>query len=383
MPDTSVKLFQSTDAGAPSLSSTAGSAIAVLDACLVNGYGSVTLTSLVVSGNVATATCNAGHGFAAFNSTYPVIQIAGATPGELNGQWRLASIPDATHFTFATTGISDQTATGTITAKRAAAGWTKPYSGTNLAAYRNSAVSGTGMYLRVDDTGTADVRVVGYEAMTDVNTGTGPFPTAAQISGGAYLGKANNTSGSRAWIVIATNALAYVFFASNASYPSAYGSAAFGDLASLKSGDSYRGVVSGISSASTATNTFSFFGSTSGTPLHYSPRSYTALGTSQALTLRVPGGATNTTFLSGNGTLTYPNGPDNGLLLYPNLRLYEGNQARHVFPCVYVSPQNLGPALGASLFEVLNVPGLTGRALIGIPQYTNLGVGFVDITGPW
>ena len=382
MPDTSVKLFQSTDAGAPSLSSTAGSAIAVLDACLVNGYGSVTLTSLVVSGNVATATCNAGHGFAAFNSTYPVIQIAGATPGVLNGQWRLASIPDATHFTFATTGISDQTATGTITAKRAAAGWTKPYSGTNLAAYRNNTVSGTGMYLRVDDTGTSDVRIVGYEGMTDVNTGTGPFPTAAQISGGAYFGKANTTSGSRAWIVIATDALAYVFFASNATYPSAYGSAAFGDLTSLKSGDSYRGVLAGIHSASAASAAYSFFGDYAGAAKHYSPRSYTGVGTSQLLTLRVPGGV-NTTFLSGNGTLTYPNGPDNGLLLYPNLRLDEGNHARHVFPGVYVSPQNLASALGSSLFEVLNVPGLTGRALIGIPQYINIGVGFVDITGPW
>ena len=44
MPDTTVKVFQNTDTGAPTLNAIVGNLISVLDACLVNGYGSVTLT---------------------------------------------------------------------------------------------------------------------------------------------------------------------------------------------------------------------------------------------------------------------------------------------------------------------------------------------------
>src|SRR5574337_1914064 len=60
------------------------------------------------------------------------------------------------------------------------AGWAKPYSGTNLAAYR--AATGNRFYFRVDDSGTVEARISGYETMSDVNTGTGQFPTTAQIS---------------------------------------------------------------------------------------------------------------------------------------------------------------------------------------------------------
>ena len=129
--------------GAPVLSGTAGTLIAVLDACLVNGFGSVTLNSLVVQNNVATATVSGGHGFAMIVGVNnvspgvgPVVRIDGATPAALNGDWRLASVPNSTTFTFAAEGIPDQTATGTITAKRAPAGWAKAFGGANKAAYQ-------------------------------------------------------------------------------------------------------------------------------------------------------------------------------------------------------------------------------------------------------
>jgi len=56
MPDTSVVYFDSTMTGAPALSGTAGTLIGLLDACLQDGFGGVTLDSLVVASNVATAT---------------------------------------------------------------------------------------------------------------------------------------------------------------------------------------------------------------------------------------------------------------------------------------------------------------------------------------
>ena len=67
------------------------------------------------------------------------------------------------------------------------AGWTKTV-GTNVAAYKQG-TGGSGMSLRVDNSVSAVgyARVVGYESMTDVNTGSNAFPLESQITGGAYL----------------------------------------------------------------------------------------------------------------------------------------------------------------------------------------------------
>ncbi|EPD32955.1 hypothetical protein HMPREF9701_06413, partial [Delftia acidovorans CCUG 274B] len=51
--DTSVKHFLSSMTGAPVLSGTVGSMIALLDALLVTGFDTKTLTSLTVVGGVA------------------------------------------------------------------------------------------------------------------------------------------------------------------------------------------------------------------------------------------------------------------------------------------------------------------------------------------
>ena len=114
MPDTTVRYYDVTMSGAPALSGTAGALIGVLDACLVDGFGSVTLDSAAVASNVATRSISTGHGFAMIGDTGSVIRIAGATPSGLNGDWRVASVPGSTTFTFVTSGISDQTASGTI-----------------------------------------------------------------------------------------------------------------------------------------------------------------------------------------------------------------------------------------------------------------------------
>jgi len=185
--------------GAPRIAGTIADGITFFDAVLINGFGQLTLTSLSVTSAVATATISAGHAY----MQWSVVEIAGATPTELNGRKRVLSVT-ATELTFAATGVSDGTATGTITCKIPGAGWTKPYTGTNLAAYRLNSTTGTGSYLRVDDTGTTDMRVVGYSAMTDISTGTDPFPTEAQVAGGAYIRKSSvaSTTG-RPWTLVA------------------------------------------------------------------------------------------------------------------------------------------------------------------------------------
>ena len=242
------RLLTHENSGAPTLGYTAGQMITFLDAVLVNGYGSVTLTSLVVASNIATATVSGGHGFqmygtgdAAFG---PVIRIAGASPAGLNGDWRLSSVPDNTTFTFEVSGISDQTATGTITAKMAPLGWTKAFSGTNLAAYRQG--SGNLMYFRVDDTGTYDAKVRGYEVMTGISTGTGEFPTTATRSVGYYMTKRGTTSGSSPWFIAGNDRTVYFGIAANVSYFH-YEISVWGDLRGLNGEIDAYGTVLGAS----------------------------------------------------------------------------------------------------------------------------------------
>ena len=136
---TTPTVYASTDASAPVLQGNVGSLIALLDACLVNGY------------------------------------------------------------------------TG-----KPAAGWTKDFSGTNLAAYR----MGTGgtarrMYLRVDDTNATLARLRGFDSMTDVNTGTEPFPTVAQSANGHTIYKSNTAAATRAWVIVATPTCFYLCIVAN------------------------------------------------------------------------------------------------------------------------------------------------------------------------
>jgi len=231
MPDKSVKFFTSVMSGAPQSNGDAGTFVAILDACLVNGFGTVTLDSVVVSNNVATCTKSAGHGFAMTGGIGPVIAIAGATPDALNGEWRIASVPSNTVFTFTTVGISNQTATGTITAKRAPAGWTKPFSGTNKAAYRSASPQSTGCYLRFDDSmasGTdLNCSLTMYESMSDIDTGSGA---------GTALGMRRRTGTynfTRTWKVYA-DSRAFYLLVNTMSANNGYGGSGhcfFGDLA--------------------------------------------------------------------------------------------------------------------------------------------------------
>lgn len=125
-------------------------------------------------------------------------------------------------------------------AGKPAAGWTKPYSSdTTLAVYKQG-TGGSNRYLHVNDALAGYSRVVGYEDMTDVNTGTAPFPTAAQLSGGGYWHKHNGAAGTRPWFVIADSKSFY--FWSQYSTVTSGGEASFyffGDTKSLKPADGF------------------------------------------------------------------------------------------------------------------------------------------------
>lgn len=236
--DTSVKWFRSTMPGAPALRGQAGSLISLLDACLVDGWGSQTASSVIIADGVATATFPSDHA-AAVES---VVLVAGATPSGLNGEQKVTSAVSNV-ITWAT-AEADGTATGTITVKMAPAGWVKVYTGTNLAAYKSASAQAHGQLLRVNDTGTTFARVLGYETMSGVSTGTGPFPTNTQASGGMYWGK-SDTAGSTdiPWSIAADDRAFYLNAAATYPTSSTYvtgGGYFFGDLLPHRqAGDSF------------------------------------------------------------------------------------------------------------------------------------------------
>lgn len=130
---------------------------------------------------------------------------------------------------------------------KSAAGWSKAYSGTNLAAYR--APNGTRMYLYVDDSGTSNARVNGYESMSSISSGTRAFPNSTQVSGGLYWMKSTLTdTTARAWVLVADDRRFY-FWANTAGAaagsPWSTGLQMFGDFVSYRSNDLYNCRITG------------------------------------------------------------------------------------------------------------------------------------------
>jgi hypothetical protein len=231
-----VRVYRSTDPGAPAHpSATLGSQAAQLRACLVTGYGNISITSLVVSGAVATATVDGGNTL----GIGTVIEISGATPTTLNGEWRI-NAADASTFSFPATGIADCAAMGTITATIPGAGWEEPFAESgNIACFR--AFEGARQFYQIDDTqADADVaKVRAFESMSDVSTGQGQW-------GAKYFGKRFDATYSQEWIVFADERTVYVWLSSR------YGMIphGFGEFDSTVTNDPYNSFCAGHNTAS-------------------------------------------------------------------------------------------------------------------------------------
>lgn len=136
---TDIKFYVHTNTNAPQLTNNFGCMIDVLDACLVNGFGSQTVSKLTASGTTVTATYGSAHNYL----QHQVTKIAGVNQTEFNGEHRILTVPDANTITFELAAVpSVTTATGTITSSLPSLGWEKPFSSSNpsgggKAAYRS------------------------------------------------------------------------------------------------------------------------------------------------------------------------------------------------------------------------------------------------------
>lgn len=373
------KWFRTSMAGASRCSGTAGDLTDLLYTCLVTGFGSVTLDSLAVSSNVATATYNSGHDFL----SNAVVLIEGATPSGLNGEKRV-TVTGSTTFTFDATGITDQTATGTITAKMAPAGWERTYSGTNKAVFRSPNVTGASrLYLRVDDTNAQYAYAVGYESMSDVDTGTNSFPTAAQLTSGVSWKKSNASSTSaRNWVLVADDRTFYflVDWSSSGYYAGPY---TFGDISSFVASDAYHCAIMGYSSnapADQGANQSFNSGSYAVTTGSYIARAYNQTTLSAAFSKFSGAGG----YLGASG-LPFPNAADNAVYL-DQVWAVDSSSYRGKMRGLLGTFHLVSGALDSFNTTLQSAGDWSGRLLMGMKIGVSgpaIGNCWFDLSGPW
>lgn len=390
-----IKIYKSSDQGAPSLYGQAGQMITFLDAVLQNGYGSVNVSSITRSGTTATVTTATDHGLATGDSA----TIGGAAQTAYNIE-AVVTVLTATTFTYDVANSPTTPATGTITAKRSPVGYTKVFTGTNKAVYRCNDLSSNRHYLRVLDDGggtggAQEARVFGYESMTDVDTGTNVFPTAAQSTYG-YLWRKSNATDSvpKTWIVISDGKFIYLMVQhanteltmSNIHENSG---GLFGDIVSYKPGDVWATMLTGnTSQASTSSGAngimaaqTSITATTNFSSSIVLARNYTAVAGAKYVGLY--GTGLSSSCLGSMAVISYPHAVDNGFYLAPVV-ITQTDPAviRGRLPGAYECLH--GRALN-NLDIIENVQGMSGRkfmCLYGNNSYSS-GCLMIDITGPW
>jgi hypothetical protein len=385
-----IQYFQSTQNGAPQLSGQANTLIAVLNACLVNGFNLRTLTSITREGQIATASADAGHGFRESDT----ILIAGANESAYNGQKRIRAVT-TNIFKFDIATDAPPAATGTLTAKVAPLGWESPFTGTNKAVYRAKDITGNRLFLRIDETALEGDANYGrghrtalaqmWEVLNDVDNGTGKSET--------WWRKAHNDSTTpRPWVLVGDSKRFWLAVAWSESYPNRYVPYFFGDFPSFKPGDAYGSVIAGYFELTynwnePQTNEVLDYVYAVGTGVGntgiWLARGYSQLGGRiNAQWVSAPG------YSSGTGMgwtgLPYPNPADNGIYVMP-LMIQEqtGPSLRGRLPGL-MCPLHAIPAPEPWMYEGFVIDGTQRQLLVVGGAHGSGGGKFAfDLTGPW
>ncbi|WP_313603976.1 hypothetical protein [Comamonas jiangduensis] len=385
---TAVKWAVSSMTGAPTLNGTAGSMIALLDAFLVNGFGTKAVDSAQVTSGVCRLAITGGS--AALD--HCVIQLAGVTGDGvvLNGNQRVKTAV-ATYVEFAC-DLPDGPLTGTITFKIAPLGWEKVFSKTNVAVYRSTDVSGTRAYYRIDDTQTLYARVQMYEAMSDVDTGVAVSPQAP--IGGYFWHKRSAAAATGVYWALFGDSRGFYFCAApnSGSAPGAlngYGLYAHyaGDINSYRSGDAWSSTLTGAPTTTYSDINGCVFSTAEATGLTLI-RMSGGVGAAIQVSRSVWGGA-----VSGNASAhgPFPSRADNGLRL-SEIIVSDGAMAnfgpRGAFPGAYHCTQSgVLAAFGSAVKLDDGQRSFGGRKLAsvgcGALSGVAVGCGFFDATGPW
>lgn len=235
-----------------------------------------------------------------------------------------------------------------------AAGWTHSFATSgNVAVYRPGMASTARMFYRVDDNGSfaaggREAAIRGYETMSDLNTGTGDFPTVVQQTNGLQLGKTEeNNTNTKAWFISADakTCIFGVFLDTVSRWQIHY----FGEFKTFTPGDAYNAVIvaGGVGAVPdgylqnnftmnfiTKTNVTNGEWSTGGTK--YITRSHDQLGSSVAsqltpdsdICLNYAGRSSTPTYQPGWGFLPKLNPADGGVYMCSFMLAYPTTAVR-------------------------------------------------------
>lgn len=381
--------YDDTETGAPVLNNAAGALIALLDALLVTGFNSQTLTSVSVTGGVATVT-KAGHGY----TTARMLDIAGAGTALVNGR-KLVTVTSSSTFTFPAAGVADGTISGTITAKRSPLGWARTHSGgATVGMYSRTDSAATAMSLRVDDSSGVQsypcARVVMVESFSDVNTYSNPTPTAAQISGGQYWMKGANSSAAKPWLLVGDGRTFWLFLDSQ-NYPASnysgvpVGPYSFGDLKSYKAADAYACMLVGNLSSSGESMVFGQSAASPGS----APTALASMvaRSANAIGAGIPALNIATHRFGGSSSGAYPSPVDNGLVVSMPVLVYDATAS---IGAIRGEARGIADPLANIPMGLLHkqvLSNLTGSSrdflAVSFQMTGSQGHMLFDITGPW
>lgn len=350
-----------------------------LKRCFVTGYNTVTLSSLVVSNEIATATVSAGHGF----SDWVVVSVGGATPAGLNGLFRITWV-SSTVFTFVVPSAVDGSATGTITCKVAPpANWDLiADNGSTKLVIRQSNILMNRLYWEFNITNNGGrCRITGY-VNYDAGTFTGTVPTQTATGGTyAYNGTGHSSAGSL--LVVASR---FGFWLSgNKMASDEYPGAAFhGQYVKSPAVDPYPGLAMGWA----ATNTMAITGPGAlGTAdaAHSGQRAFGSVSEA-TVALSCYTFAAFGPWLSNSGSVYPSPNLGNTFLVVPCLLLEAANNkaVRGFVPGMYGQLSQRTLTLWEIIPNILIDGTMRKMMLIGNKMNSGSTAYFlVDITGPW
>ena len=201
-----VKNFNSTMIGAPSLSGTPNTLIEVLKACLITGFNQ----KQVVSANISSGVCTLE--IADNNQFQPntVILINGAEIEGLNGEHWLDEVNN-NKLIFKVTRSDISNIPGNIVVKYAPVGeWTMPYTATSMAAFKSTHPHAADAHIVIDDTAARHAVARIYKGMTAIDSYDSYVPKGLQPEV-MYLKSMNADTEARQWKLIADGKTVYLF----------------------------------------------------------------------------------------------------------------------------------------------------------------------------
>jgi hypothetical protein len=385
-----IHYFQSSQTGAPQLTGLAGSMIAILNACLINGFNLRTLTGITRDGNVATVTADGGHGY----REQDIVLIAGANQAAYNGPKRIRAV-STNSFQFDVEGEPQSPATGSLSAKIAPLDWEQPFAAADKAVYRSRDPSAASIQLRIDETplagdvnygrGTLSCLAQMWESLTDIDNGIGKTET--------FWRKSNRASGdARPWLLIGDSKRFWLCVSWSEYYLHHYMPYYFGHFSSFKAGDAYNYLLSGYTelgynnhnpSDNHLLDWVAAVGTAHAGNGAWMPRAHTQLGSSVSV-IWVSGVGYQTGVSMGMSNIPFPNPVDNGIYVMPMLiQERTGPSLRGRLPGL------LTPLHAIAAEQPTRYPGFvldgSERELLIVPATQSNGAARMafDLTGPW